>query len=202
MSLRRICFLFNVWCLKQATTSGKSTWDTVRYFGINGLSMILCLWSRLHPLSKLLAIEDHTQNLEEQLWMGGRREVSTISHTPVNSRLAHKSSFWARSRAFERVARLWARSASEREARASESSVVRAGSYHTRPENQANDFEKVYREQERFAARKVVFSWECLNIFATGCSSCAYSKFIHPCLRYPFLQHQISNYQQILCHVF
>ena len=26
--------------------------------------------------------------------------------------------------------------------------------------------------------------------------------FIHPCLRYPFLQHQISNYQQILCHVF
>ena len=58
------------------------------------------------------------------------------------------------------------------------------------------------RQQERFAARKVVFSWECLNIFATGCSSCAYSKFIHPCLRYPFLQHQISNYQQILCHVF
>ena len=57
-------------------------------------------------------------------------------------------------------------------------------------------------EQELFAARKVVFSGECLNIFATGCSSCAYSKFIHPCLRYPFLQHQISNYQQILCHVF
>ena len=26
-------------------------------------------------------------------------------------------------------------------------------------------------EQERFEARKVVFSWECLNIFATGCSS-------------------------------
>ena len=24
--------------------------------------------------------------------------------------------------------------------------------------------------QERFEARKVVFSWECLNIFATGCS--------------------------------
>ena len=43
------------------------------------------------------------------------------------------------SRAFERVARSY-----ERGARASESStVVRAGSYHTRPENQANDFEKV-----------------------------------------------------------
>ena len=41
------------------------------------------------------------------------------------------------SRAFERVARQWARSA-KRE-RASES----AGSYHTRPENHANDFEKV-----------------------------------------------------------
>ena len=25
-------------------------------------------------------------------------------------------------------------------------------------------------DQERFAAGKVVFSWECLNIFATGCS--------------------------------
>ena len=36
------------------------------------------------------------------------------------------------------------------------------------------------RQQERFAARKVVFSWECLNIFATGCSSCAYSKFYSP----------------------
>ena len=26
-------------------------------------------------------------------------------------------------------------------------------------------------DQERFEARKVVFSWECLNIFATGCST-------------------------------
>ena len=25
-------------------------------------------------------------------------------------------------------------------------------------------------DQERFEARKVVFPWECLNIFATGCS--------------------------------
>ena len=29
----------------------------------------------LHPLSKLLAIKDNAQNLEEQLCMGGRREV-------------------------------------------------------------------------------------------------------------------------------
>ena len=57
--------------------------------------MILCLWSRLHPLSKLLAIEDHTQNLEEQLWMGGRREVSIISHTPLNrSYLQQERSFF------------------------------------------------------------------------------------------------------------
>ena len=54
-----------------ATTSCKSTWDTVPYFGINSLSMILCLWSPLHPFSKLLAIQDHTQNLEEQFWMAG-----------------------------------------------------------------------------------------------------------------------------------
>ena len=68
-----------------ATTSCKSTWDDVPYFGINGLSMILWLCSPLHPLSKSLAIQDHAQNLEEQLWMGGRREVSIISHRPVTS---------------------------------------------------------------------------------------------------------------------
>ena len=28
--------------------------------------------------------------------------------------------------------------------------------------------------QERFEARKVVFPWECLNIFATGCLSPSY----------------------------
>ena len=45
------------------------------------------------------------------------------------------------SRAFERVARSY-----ERGARASakrERGKAHAGSYHTRPENQANDFEKV-----------------------------------------------------------
>ena len=67
----------------QATTSSKSAWDSVPYFGINGLSMVLCLWSPLHPSSKLLAIQDHAQNVEEQLWMGGRREF--ISHRPVTS---------------------------------------------------------------------------------------------------------------------
>ena len=54
-----------------AITSCKSTWDTVPYFGLNGLSMILCLWPPLQPFSKLLAIQDHAQNLKEQLWMGG-----------------------------------------------------------------------------------------------------------------------------------
>ena len=32
-----------------------------------------------------LTIQDHAQNLEEQIWMGGRREVSIISHGPVTS---------------------------------------------------------------------------------------------------------------------
>ena len=45
----------------------------------------LVLETPLHPLSKLLAIQDHAQNLEEQLWMGGRREVSILSHRPVTS---------------------------------------------------------------------------------------------------------------------
>ena len=43
------------------------------------------------------------------------------------------------SRAFERVARSYERGASAKRERAK----ARAGSYHTRPENQANDFEKV-----------------------------------------------------------
>ena len=57
------CFLvFSVWLY--TTTSYKSTSDTVPYFGLNGLSMILFLWSLLHPLSKLPAIQDPAQNLE------------------------------------------------------------------------------------------------------------------------------------------
>ena len=57
--------------------------------------MILCLWSPLHPLSKLLAIQDHTQNLEEQLWVGGRREVSIIFYRPVTrSDLKQERSFF------------------------------------------------------------------------------------------------------------
>ena len=57
----------------------------------------LVLWPPpppLHPLSKLLAIQDHAQNLEEQLWMGERREVSIISYRPVTSSdLKHEISF-------------------------------------------------------------------------------------------------------------
>ena len=59
------------------------------------------------------------------------------------NRLAHKSSFWARSAT---VSAKRDRTSAERE-RASakrERAKARAGSYHTRPENQANDFEKVY----------------------------------------------------------
>ena len=43
------------------------------------------------------------------------------------------------SRAFERVARSY-----ERDRTSAERERAKAGSYHTRPENQANDFEKVY----------------------------------------------------------
>ena len=81
------------------TTSCKSSWDTAPYFGFNGVFMILCLWSPLHPLSKLLAIHDHAQNLEEQLCMRGRREVSIIhvSHSLVTSSdLKQESSFFCR----------------------------------------------------------------------------------------------------------
>ena len=60
--------------------------------------MILCLWPPLHPLSKLLVIQDHAQNLEQQLWIGGRREVSIISHGPVTSSdLKHERLFFRES---------------------------------------------------------------------------------------------------------
>ena len=77
--------LINTFGLASRVNSVKERWSEharvllaqgkgVPYFGINGLYMILCLWSPLHPLTKLLTIQDHAQNLEEQLWMGGRRE--------------------------------------------------------------------------------------------------------------------------------
>ena len=34
---------------------------------------------------KLLAIQDHAENLEEQLWMQGREGVSLISHRSVST---------------------------------------------------------------------------------------------------------------------
>ena len=47
------------------------------YFGINGLSMILCLWSPLHPLAKLLAMLKTWRNNFE--WKGGGRSVLYFS---------------------------------------------------------------------------------------------------------------------------
>ena len=38
-----------IFTLVAATTSCQRTWDTVPYFSINGLSMILCLWSPSTP---------------------------------------------------------------------------------------------------------------------------------------------------------
>ena len=62
----------SIFCYNQL----QSAWDTVPYFVLNGLSMILCLWSPLHPFSKLLAIQDHAQNLENNFeWEGGGRSV-------------------------------------------------------------------------------------------------------------------------------
>ena len=51
----------------------------------------------LHPLSKLTK-QDHAQNMEGQLWMGGRREVSIISQRPLNgSDLKHERVFFRES---------------------------------------------------------------------------------------------------------
>ena len=75
------------------TTSCKSTWDTVPYFGLNGLPMILCLWFPVHP-----AVQRPYSNLEKQLWIEGRREVSIISQRPVaGSDFKQERSFFRRS---------------------------------------------------------------------------------------------------------
>ena len=43
--------------------------------------MILCLRSPLHPLSKLLAIQDHTQNWRNNFeWEGGGKTVGSLSN--------------------------------------------------------------------------------------------------------------------------
>ena len=77
---RKLLLVFTNLELWEATTSCKNTWDNVLYFGLNGLSMILCLWFTLLPLSKLLAMQDHAQNLEEQLWMEGREGVNVLNY--------------------------------------------------------------------------------------------------------------------------
>ena len=46
---------------------------------------LLFLWFPPLPSSKLLTIQDHAQNLEEQLWTEWRREVSIIFHRCVTS---------------------------------------------------------------------------------------------------------------------
>ena len=64
---------FHTCCTKQIYNQLQKYLRQCTLFWLNGLSMILCLWSPLLPLSKLL----------EQLWTEGRREVSIISHTLV-----------------------------------------------------------------------------------------------------------------------
>ena len=69
-------------------------------------------------------------------WSWREGTASELRERWLSPRLAHKSSFWARSATV---------SAKRERAKACEilRKLVRARSYHTRPENQANDFEKV-----------------------------------------------------------
>ena len=82
------CFLvFSVWLY--TTTSYKSIWDTVPYFGINGLSMILFLWSPPPPLIKVAS------NTRPCSKLGG--QYYTVSHRSVNSSdLKQERSFFPR----------------------------------------------------------------------------------------------------------
>ena len=63
--------------------------DPVSHFVLNGWSVILCLWSPPLPLSKLLVIQGHAQNLGGKTLNGGEggRGVSVISHRHVTSNI-------------------------------------------------------------------------------------------------------------------
>ena len=78
-------FYFPLLQYPKASTRCKKTWSAVPCLGLNGLSMVLCLWSLLIPLSKLLAIQAHAQNMKEQLWMERRELVSVIPQRSVTS---------------------------------------------------------------------------------------------------------------------
>jgi len=54
-------------------------------FWSNWLAYDLVLVIPLLPLSKLLAIQDHAENVEEQLLMERRGDASIISHRAVTS---------------------------------------------------------------------------------------------------------------------
>ena len=95
-------------------------------------------------------------------WSWREGTASEFRERWLSPRLAHKSSFWARSATVsakrDRTSAERERASAKRErAKARLVSLAvnhikwrhfranfRAGSYHTRPENQANDFEKVY----------------------------------------------------------
>ena len=66
-----------------STARCKRTWDTVPYFGLNGLSMILCLWPPSTPYQ--VTSNTRTGSKLEGTTLNGRREVSIMPHRPVAS---------------------------------------------------------------------------------------------------------------------
>ena len=66
-------------------------------YGLDGLSVILCLWSPPPPLIIVVSNTRPAQNLGEQLWMEGRRKVriKSLTHRPVTKRdLKQEKSFF------------------------------------------------------------------------------------------------------------
>ena len=71
--------------------------ETLPYFGLNDLSMILCLWPPLHSYIKVASNTRPCSKLGGTTLNGGRREVSVISHRPVTSSvLKHERLFFVR----------------------------------------------------------------------------------------------------------
>ena len=76
--------------MKEATTSCTNTWDTVRHLAFNDVSMIFRISLQLPLSSKLLTVQHHARNFEEQLWKGEKEGLCVVSLRFLSSTVIEK----------------------------------------------------------------------------------------------------------------
>ena len=85
MERRERCYLLIYFIHCELQPIAKKCWDTVPYFDLTGLFMILCSWSS-HPT--LIKVATNTRPCSKLGWTtlnGWKEEVSVISHRRVTS---------------------------------------------------------------------------------------------------------------------